>query len=266
MICELFGDVGDWPDQDLIGFTAGLDADLTLAAYASGVFPMPLHESGYEGIGWWSPMRRGILPLSGLHVSRSLRKSLGRYTTSVDRAFARVLDGCADPSRPHGWIDEDIRAVYTELHERGRVHSVETWDGRGRLVGGLYGVGVRGLFAGESMFHDPRYGRDASKTALVRLVDELSADGAGRLLDMQWLTPHLAGLGGVEVPRRRYLELLGRVLECADVAWPAPATSVSRARSALESYERRALESSERSATGSHGCGVPGRCGGRAAS
>ena len=141
MICELFGDVGDWPDQDLIGFTAGLDADLTLAAYASGVFPMPLHESGYEGIGWWSPMRRGILPLSGLHVSRSLRKSLGRYTTSVDRAFARVLDGCADPSRPHGWIDEDIRAVYTELHERGRVHSVETWDGRGRLVGGEPGIG-----------------------------------------------------------------------------------------------------------------------------
>ncbi|SPF67814.1 leucyltransferase [Propionibacterium ruminifibrarum] len=230
VLTDLFGDVSQWPDQDLVGFTETLDADFTLAAYAAGLFPMPLHESGYEGIGWWSPVNRGVLPLQGLRVSHSLRRSLNRYTTSIDRDFERVLLGCADPSRPYGWIDEDIRAVYTELHERGWVHSVETWDDEGRLVGGLYGVSVRGLFAGESMFHDPRYGRDASKVALVRLVDELSVDGRAALLDVQWLTPHLASLGGVEVPRRHYLELLGDALGEPGAPWPRPAESTRRGR------------------------------------
>lgn len=232
MLLELFGDPDGWPDQDLIGFTETLDVRFTLAGYSAGLFPMPLHESGYEGIGWWSPVRRGIIPLGKLHVSHSLRASLKRYTTSVDRAFGQVLDGCADPSRPHGWIDAEIRSVYTELHERGWVHSVETWDEEGRLVGGLYGVSLRGLFAGESMFHDPQHGRDASKVALVRLVDELASDGHDRLLDVQWLTRHLASLGGVELPRRRYLDLLETALGVPDLVWPLPATSSRTGRTA----------------------------------
>ncbi|WP_232012430.1 leucyl/phenylalanyl-tRNA--protein transferase [Propionibacterium australiense] len=230
MLIELFGDVNEWPEQDLVGFTETLDADFTLAAYAAGLFPMPLHESGYEGIGWWSPVRRGVLPLRALRVSHSLKRSLNRYTTSIDRAFEQVLSGCADPSRPYGWIDEDIRAVYTELHECGWVHSVESWDEEGRLVGGLYGVSVHGLFAGESMFHDPQHGRDASKVALVRLVDELSAGGRAGLLDVQWLTPHLASLGGIEVPRSRYLALLADALGEPGPSWPEPAASIRRGR------------------------------------
>ncbi len=127
---------------------------------------------------------------------------------TVDQAFGVVIEACADPDRPHGWINGPIVAAYTRLHELGWAHSLEVWRGDD-LVGGLYGVAVGGLFAGESMFHRAR---DASKVALVHLVDRLR-DGGGRLLDVQWTTPHLVSLGAVDVPRPTYLDLLGEALE-----------------------------------------------------
>ena len=203
---------------------AGVGADLApgtlLAAYRQGLFPMRLQSRGRIGLGplgWWSPDPRGILPLDGLHVSRSLRRSQRRFEIRVDTAFVDVMRGCADPKRPHGWIDRKFVSAYSELHELGWAHSVETWqiDERGRdaLVGGLYGVAIGGLFAAESKFHRVT---DASKVAVVALVD-LMRDGGGSLLDVQWSTPHLASLGAVEVPRREYLELVARAVARAPI-------------------------------------------------
>jgi leucyl/phenylalanyl-tRNA--protein transferase len=172
-----------------------------LAAYRCGLFPMPIREGRREVLAWWSPEPRGILPLDGLRVSRSLRRSCGRYEVRVDTDFEAVIDGCGDPSRQGRWITPEIRAAYLELHHLGWVHSVEAWSPDGTLAGGLYGVAVGGLFAGESMFSRRT---DASKVALVGLVELLTAGGA-ELLDVQWVTPHLATLGAVEVDRRAYL-------------------------------------------------------------
>jgi leucyl/phenylalanyl-tRNA---protein transferase len=216
-----FGSPASWRHDDLIGVSREFDADLTLAAYAAGVFPMP---APARLMGWYSPLRRGVLPLDGLRVSRSLRKMLPRYEIRVDTAFREVLDGCADRRRPHGWIDRRIRRVYTELHERGVVHSVEAWSRDGHLAGGLYGVSLGGLFAGESMFHRPDIGRDASKAALVALVDFLVADDpTDRLLDVQWVTPHLSSLGVIEIAREDYLELLAQALRRPTPDWTAAA-------------------------------------------
>jgi leucyl/phenylalanyl-tRNA--protein transferase len=159
-------------------------------------------------LGWWSPVRRGIIPLDRLRISRSLRRSCRRYRVSFDRDFDAVIDGCADPRRPHGWIKPDIIDAYRSLHELGWAHSVETWDSSGRLVGGLYGVAVAGLFAGESMFS---LATDASKVALVGLVEHM-LEGGMTLLDVQWATDHLSGLGAVEVPRSEFLSLLEAAL------------------------------------------------------
>lgn len=190
---------------------ADLEPGTLLAAYRSGLFPMPVE----DGLGWWSPEPRAILPLDGLKVSRSLRRSCRRFTVRVDTAFDAVVAACAEPRGGGEWITPEIGAAYAELHALGWAHSVECWDGD-RLAGGLYGVAVGGLFAGESMFHRAT---DASKVALVALVDLLRADGAGgRLLDVQWCTEHLAGLGAVEVTRAAYRRLLARAL-----ALPLPA-------------------------------------------
>lgn len=215
----LFGDPARWPHDDLIGWSdpADVDAAVVVEAYGTGVFPMPVQDV----MGWWSPVARGVLPLDGLRVSRSLRKTAKRYRITVDRAFTQVIDRCADPSREGAWIDRRIRELYAELHAAGIVHSVEAWDDADRLVGGLYGVALGGLFAGESMFHDPEHGRDASKAALIGLVDVLR--GAGRpqerLLDVQWRTDHLATLGVVEVPRAAYLARLDQALGLPGVDW-----------------------------------------------
>jgi leucyl/phenylalanyl-tRNA--protein transferase len=150
---------------------------------------------------WFSPVRRGVLPLSGLRVSHSLRKAVNRFEVRADTAFDQVVAGCADPRRDGGWIDARIQQAYGELHRLGWAHSVETWRD-GELVGGLYGVAIGGLFAGESMFHRAT---DASKVALVGLVDRMRA-GGGTLLDVQWRTDHLASLGVVEIPRADYLQ------------------------------------------------------------
>jgi leucyl/phenylalanyl-tRNA--protein transferase len=191
---------------EIVGVGADLAAGTLLAAYRQGLFPMPVQGQ----LAWWSPWRRGVLPLDGLRVSRSLRRSCRRFEVRIDTSFDEVIVACADPSREHGWIDDDIRVAYQRLHRLGWAHSVEAWSvDDGRLVGGLYGVAIGGLFAGESMFHRET---DASKVALVALVDLLGAGGAS-LLDVQWSTPHLESLGVVEVSRREYLSLLAEALQ-----------------------------------------------------
>lgn len=215
MLGTLFGRPSQWPQHDLIGYSDEFDAPLTLEGYRCGVFPMPLN--GPE-MGWWSPMDRGLLPVHGLHVPRSLRKSAARYSTTVDTAFSDVMQRCADPNRNGAWIDTRIATVYAQLAAAGWAHSVEVWDGDGELVGGLYGVHVGGLFAGESMFHDSARGRDASKTALIRLCLQLDALGV-QLLDVQWLTEHLGTLGAYEVPRGEYLRRLSAAVELPTRQW-----------------------------------------------
>ncbi len=197
------------PDDDLVAMGADLQPGTLLAAYRHGLFPMPIGTAA-DPMCWFCPVRRGVLPLDGLHVSRSLRRSMRDYEIRVDTAFEEVIDACGDPSREAGWIDPDIRAAYLRLHRLGWAHSVEAWRG-GRLAGGLYGVAIGGLFAGESMFHRER---DASKVALVGLVELLRQDHrAGRLLDVQWSTPHLASLGVVEISRADYLMRLTFALD-----------------------------------------------------
>jgi len=197
--------------EGLVGFGADLTPGTLLAGYRAGLFPMPVAPGG--PMGWWSPDPRAVLPTGGLRVSRSLRRSCARYEVRVDTAFAEVVAACADPARPHGWISEDIQRAYRVLHAQGWAHSVEAWSlDDGTLAGGLYGVGVGGLFAGESMFHRRA---DASKAALVALMTLIGEDGdARRLVDVQWLTPHLASLGAVEVPTVAYLACLDRALAC----------------------------------------------------
>jgi leucyl/phenylalanyl-tRNA--protein transferase len=192
------------PDDDLVAAGADLAPGTLLEAYRRGLFPMPSGRRGDPMLGF-SAGRGGVLPLDGLRISRSLRRSVRRFEIRVDTAVAEVIDGCADPRRPAGWIDPAIRAAYLELHDLGWVHSVEAWCD-GRLAGGLYGVSIGGLFAGESMFHRET---DASKVALVGLVELLrEAPDEPRLVDVQWQTPHLASLGVVQVSRREYLGLL----------------------------------------------------------
>jgi leucyl/phenylalanyl-tRNA--protein transferase len=214
-----FGPSSQWRRDDLVGVSREFDAELVLAAYRAGVFPMP---SRRHLMGWYSPLQRGVLPLDGLRVTRSLRKVLPRYEIRTDTAFEAVLEGCADRSREGGWIDRDIRRVYGHLHREGSVHSVEAWTDSGELAGGLYGVSIGGLFAGESMFHRPDIGRDASKAALVGLVEHLRQAGneGERLLDVQWRTPHLESLGVVEIPRAEYLRRLEIALTLPTPSWP----------------------------------------------
>ena len=191
-------DPSDWPDDDCIVAGADLEPATIVDAYRHGAFPMP--QAGR--LLWWSPMLRGVLEPGGLKVTRSMKRSARRLHVTIDTAFEQVIDACADPSRPGGWIDTDIRTAYVQLHRLGWAHSVEARDSDGRLVGGVYGLGVGALFAGESMFHrEP----DASKVALMALVDHL---GDGALVDVQWQTPHLASLGVVQWPRPAYLAAL----------------------------------------------------------
>ncbi len=209
-----FPPLARWPDDDdLVAVGADLAPGTLLAAYRAGLFPMPFEGAGAPG--WWSPLARGVLPLDGLRVTSSLRKSAKRFEIRVDTALPEVIEACGDPRRHGAWIDAGIRSAYLRLHELGWVHSVETWRDD-RLVGGLYGVAIGGLFAGESMFHRER---DASKVALLGLVELLSDEYAdGRLVDTQWVTDHLASLGVVERPRAAYLDRLPAAL-----ALPLPA-------------------------------------------
>jgi leucyl/phenylalanyl-tRNA--protein transferase len=198
------------PEDDLVATGADLEPGTVLQAYRGGLFPMPVGPPGAP-MAWFSPVRRGVMRPAELRVSRSLRRSARTFEIRVDTACADVIDACADPSRPSGWIDDQIRTAYVRLHELGWVHSVEAWRD-GRLAGGLYGLAIGGLFAGESMFHRET---DASKVALLGLTSLLD-DGQDRLVDTQWLTPHLASLGVTELARADYLERLRVVLATPD--------------------------------------------------
>jgi leucyl/phenylalanyl-tRNA--protein transferase len=202
----------DSGDGDLVAVGADLTPGTVLAAYRRGLFPMPVDAPRWRRsteVAWWSPEQRGVLPLADLRVTRSMRQAAKRFEIRVDTAFTEVVAGCADPSRDGGWIDGQIASSYAELHRLGWTHSVEAWRD-GELAGGLYGVAIGGLFAGESMFTRQR---DASKVALMGLVDLLRDEYADeRLLDTQWQTEHLATLGVEEVPRAEYLDRLDQAL------------------------------------------------------
>ena len=187
-----------------------LTPDILIEAYAAGIFPMAESADDPE-LFWVDPTRRGILPLDGFHVPRRLKRVLrrGSFAVRVDTAFAAVMRGCAEASetRPSTWINDEIVRLYSALFARGAAHSVECWHD-GELAGGLYGVSLGAAFFGESMFSRAT---DASKVALVHLVARLRLGGY-RLLDTQFLTPHLAQFGGIEIPRARYHRLLADAL------------------------------------------------------
>jgi leucyl/phenylalanyl-tRNA---protein transferase len=187
-----------------------LPPDLLLSAYANGWFPMAV---GDGEIRWFSPDPRGIFPLDRFHVPRRLARVIrrGAFTIHINRSFDEVIRACALADRDDDggtWIDQQIYESYCALHRAGFAHSVEAWF-EGRLAGGLYGVALGGAFFGESMFHVVT---DASKVALVALVDRLNARGF-TLLDTQWTTGHLEQFGAVDIPRRQYLELLAEAIE-----------------------------------------------------
>ncbi|MEZ5142551.1 MAG: leucyl/phenylalanyl-tRNA--protein transferase [Acidimicrobiales bacterium] len=208
-----FPPAGTADEHGVVGIGADLEPGTVLAAYRQGLFPMPAHHDG--PMAWWSPDPRGVIPLDGLRVTRSMRQSAKRYEARVDTAFAAVVDGCRDPERDGAWITPRIKDAYLNLHRLGWAHSVETWDAEGRLVGGLYGIGIGGFFAGESMFHAAR---DASKVALLRLV-EILRDGGAELLDVQWTTDHLRSLGAVDLPRTEYLDRLRHAVDLPVDPW-----------------------------------------------
>jgi len=187
--------------EDLVAVGADLEPGTLLAAYRSGLFPMPVDPRRRRSkMAWFSPDPRGIIPLDALHVSRSLRRNMRRFEVRMDTRFVDVVRACGDPKRPGRWITAPIVDAYTTLFELGWGHSVEVFDD-GELVGGLYGLRIGRFFAGEAMFHTAT---DASKTALVSLVAWLNDTGA-ELLDVQWVTDHLATLGAVGIPRADYL-------------------------------------------------------------
>ena len=191
-------------DGDVVAVGGDLEPGTILQAYRQGMFPMELPDGH---LAWWSPLERAVIPLNGLVVSRSLRQSTRRYLVSVDEDFEGVIRGCAEADRPNSWITDEFVAAYTELQRLGWAHSVEVWDTDWDLVGGLYGVAIGGLFAGESMFH---VSRDASKVALVHLVVIMNQGGS--LLDVQWQTSHLESMGAVVIGRDEYLRRLPQAL------------------------------------------------------
>jgi leucyl/phenylalanyl-tRNA--protein transferase len=199
------------PESGLLGVGADLAPATLLDAYRHAIFPMPVAKRG--PVGWWSPNPRGILPITTARVSRSLARTRRRFEIRVNTAFDEVVLACADPTRPHGWITAGMRRAYRQLHDLGWAHSVEAFAlDDGQLAGGVFGIAIGGLFAGESMFHRRT---DGSKAALLGLCDLLAAaDGPAeqRLLDVQWTTPHLVSLGAVDVSREAYVELLAIAL------------------------------------------------------
>jgi leucyl/phenylalanyl-tRNA--protein transferase len=198
------------PQDDLVILGADLKPETVIDSYQHGIFPMHIEVANKRQIGWWSPQQRGILPLNKINISKSLQKSMKKFHVSFDQAFDQVIDGCGDDKRPQGWINKEIKIAYKKLFELGYVHSVEVWNKNDELVGGLYGVEVKGLFAGESMFHKET---DASKTAMVYLVNRLKEAGGERILDVQWQTPHLKSMGVIKIPRKKYLSLLPEVMK-----------------------------------------------------
>jgi leucyl/phenylalanyl-tRNA---protein transferase len=198
--------------EGLLAEGGDLEPSTLIAAYRAGIFPWPYEE---HELLWWSPDPRAILPLDGLHVSRSLARLLrqGRFRVTLNAAFPDVIAGCAD--REETWITPALRAAYVRLHTLGWAHSVEVWAPDGALAGGLYGVAVGALFSAESMFHRVR---DASKVALVALVAHARRVGL-TLLDVQVPSAHLTSLGARTIPRRDYLaRVRGAVTQAVGMA------------------------------------------------
>ncbi|NNK79055.1 MAG: leucyl/phenylalanyl-tRNA--protein transferase [Litoreibacter sp.] len=189
--------------------SSNLSPNLILKAYASGIFPMSESRDD-ERLFWVNPEQRGVIPLDGFHMSRSLRRTIRSepFQIRVDADFAGTIEGCAD--REETWINDEIFSIYMELFEAGHAHSLEVWD-HDELVGGVYGVALKAAFFGESMFSRRR---DASKIALAYLVSRLKVGGF-RLFDTQFLTDHLASLGGIEISRLDYQNKLRDALEGA---------------------------------------------------
>ena len=186
--------------------TTSLTPEMLLSAYAGGIFPMA-ENRGDEDLFWADPRQRGILPLAGFHISRSLAKTIrsGRFKVTFDVDFKGVVKGCA--ARDETWINDMLETLYGQLHLARMARSVEVWEDEA-LVGGVFGITLGGAFFGESMFSTRK---DASKVALSYLVDRLITGGF-ELFDTQFITPHLATLGGLEIPRSDYRELLNEAL------------------------------------------------------
>jgi len=209
MVIPPFPDPRTANHDGLVAIGGDLSIPTLLAAYRSGIFPWP--DPDYPDILWASPIERGVLEFASLHIPRSLRKERERTTWrfTVDTAFEHVIDACAEATVQTGrdltWIVPAMRRAYIDFHRAGHAHSVEVWEGE-ELVGGLYGVAVDGIYAGESMFHRRP---NASKLALLHLIDHLRARGA-EWIDIQMLTPHMATLGARGVPRDEFLTMLER--------------------------------------------------------
>ena len=191
----------------MIAVGGGLEPATLVNAYRRGIFPMEVTALDKK-LGWWSPDPRGIVPLDRLRVTKSMRQSAKRFEVRLDTCFADVMRACGDPSREDGWITGEFVAAYGALHQLGWAHSVEVFDRQGRLAGGLYGVRISGLFAGESMFHAQR---DASKVALMALV-QLMRDSGMMLLDVQWCTPRTNHPSGISCSRKQMLPQASLVL------------------------------------------------------
>jgi leucyl/phenylalanyl-tRNA---protein transferase len=205
-----FPPVADWPEGDIVAAGGDLEPGTLIAAYRQGLFPMSV-EASERILGWWSPNPRGIVPLDQLRVTKSMQQSARRFEIRIDTCFGEVIRACGNPARESGWITDDFIEAYTKMHDMGWAHSVEVFDREGKLAGGLYGVRINGLFAGESMFYVQR---DASKVALMALVDQMQRSGM-TLLDVQWRTEHLGSLGAIEIGRAEYLALLADALATA---------------------------------------------------
>jgi leucyl/phenylalanyl-tRNA--protein transferase len=198
-----FPDPRSAPADGPLAWGGDLRVDTLIEAYREGIFPWPADRGP---VWWWSPDPRAIILPAGLHVSRSLRRTLrrGGLHCSSDRAFADVIAACAHRPGEGTWITPDMQDAYRSLHEHGVAHSVEVWHDEGDLIGGLYGVAIGRLFCGESMFHRTS---DASKVAMVATMRILERGGFV-LFDVQLTTPHLASMGAVEISREEYLDLL----------------------------------------------------------
>jgi len=196
-----------WPDDDdIVAAGADLETDTLLFAYAHGMFPMFVNK---RNLAWWSPVDRGVIPLDGLRVTRSMQQSAKKFTCTVNQAFTEVMTLCCSMRTDGNWINQHFFDAYTDMHTEGHAHSVEVWNEAGDLLGGLYGVRINKFFAGESMFHVET---DASKVALMYLVQLMTLDGM-ELLDTQWRTDHLESLGCIAVPREKYLQLLASAIQ-----------------------------------------------------
>ncbi|MFO7178330.1 MAG: leucyl/phenylalanyl-tRNA--protein transferase [Pseudomonadota bacterium] len=204
-----FPDPNRADDRGLVAVGGSLAPEWLLTAYAHGIFPW--YDQGLPPL-WWSPNPRAVLELSTLHVSRSMRRVLAkqRFSVTYDRAFEDVMRACGEEREEGTWILPEMLRAYVRLHELGHAHSFEVWNGD-RLVGGLYGVHLGGLFAAESMFHRET---NASKVALIVAVRTVFAAGI-RLFDVQFLTPHLASLGAHTIPRAEYLRRLASARNAA---------------------------------------------------